>query len=414
MTQINTGDTAFMLLCAALVLLMTPGLAFFYGGLVRSKNVVNTMMMSFVAMGIVTVQWVLAGYSLAFGPSHGAAGFFFGGVEWLGLDGVGLVPNPDYAPTIPHQLFMIYQAMFAIITPALISGAIVERMKFKAYALFILLWSTLSYDMIAHWVWGTGGWLKTLGALDFAGGTVVHINAGVAALVATLMLGPRNGFPHRASPPHNVTLALLGGGMLWFGWFGFNAGSAIASGTLATTAFVSTNTAAGAGMLGWMILDTVFKGKTTAVGAITGAVAGLVAITPACGFVTPMGAVIIGLGVAGVCYWTLNQRIRWGLDDTLDAFSVHGVGGIFGALMTGLLATTAVNPSGANGLFYGNPSQFLIQGIAVLTTAAVSGGITFVLLKLIDLTIGIRANDEHQYEGLDFVEHGEQGYHEIV
>ena len=414
MNRIDTGDTAFMLVSAALVLFMTPGLAFFYGGLVRSKNVVNTMMMSFVALGIVAVQWVLFGYSIAFSPNSDVFGHLFGNLSWLGLDGVGLTPNPDYGGTIPHQLFMIYQAMFAIITPALISGAIVERMKFKSYAVFILLWTTFSYDVVAHWVWGVGGWLRTMGALDFAGGTVVHINAGVSALVASLMLGPRSGFPERAMPPHNVTFALLGGGMLWFGWFGFNAGSAIASGALATTAFVATNTAAASGMLGWLVLDMVFKGKPTAVGAITGAVAGLVAITPACGFVTPVGAIFIGLGVAGVCYWALTQRVKWGLDDSLDAFSVHGVGGIFGALMTGVFATTAVNAAGNNGLLYGNPSLLWIQFVGVAATILFSAVVTFVVLKLIDLTLGIRSSNEHQHEGLDLVEHGEKGYHELV
>lgn len=403
-----------MLVSAALVLFMTPGLAFFYGGLVRSKNVVNTMMMSFVALGIVAVQWVLFGYSIAFSPNSGVFGHLFGNLSWLGLDGVGLTPNPDYGGTIPHQLFMIYQAMFAIITPALISGAIVERMKFRSYAVFILLWTTLSYDVVAHWVWGIGGWLRTMGALDFAGGTVVHINAGVSALVASLMLGPRSGFPERAMPPHNVTFALLGGGMLWFGWFGFNAGSAIASGALATTAFVATNTAAASGMLGWLVLDMVFKGKPTAIGAITGAVAGLVAITPACGFVTPVAAIFIGLGVAGVCYWALTQRVKWGLDDSLDAFSVHGVGGIFGALMTGVFATTAVNAAGNNGLLYGNPSLLWIQFVGVVATILFSAVVTFVVLKLIDLTMGIRSSNEHQHEGLDLVEHGEKGYHELV
>ena len=414
MTGIDTGDTAFMLLCSALVLFMTPGLAFFYGGLVRSKNVVNTMMMSFVAMAIVAVQWILFGYSIAFGPNAGFLGGFVGSFQWFGAQGIGLTPNPEYGATIPHQLFMIFQAMFAIITPALISGAIVERMKFKAYTVFILLWSTISYDLIAHWVWGVGGWLRTMGALDFAGGTVVHINAGVSALVASLMLGPRVGFPHRSTPPHNVTLALLGGGMLWFGWFGFNAGSAIGAGQLATVAFVTTNTAAASGMLGWIILDIVLKGKPTAVGAITGAVAGLVAITPACGFVTPVGAIIIGLGVSALCYWALNQRIKWGLDDTLDAFSVHGVGGIFGALMTGVLATKSVNPAGNDGLLYGNPSLLWTQCIAVVVTIAFAGSVTFVLLKLVNLKLKIRADDEHQSEGLDLVEHGEQAYHELA
>jgi Amt family ammonium transporter len=410
MNVINSGDTAFMMLCAALVLFMTPGLAFFYGGLVRSKNVVNTMMMSFAAMGVVAVQWVLWGYSLAFGSLDG----FWGGLQWVGLRGVGLDPNPAYAPGIPHQLFMIYQAMFAIITPALISGAIVERMKFKSYVVFIFLWSTIAYDLVAHWVWGVEGWLRTMGALDFAGGTVVHINAGVAALVATLMLGPRSGFPHRSSPPHNMTLTLLGGGMLWFGWFGFNAGSALGASTTATVAFVATNTAAGSAMLGWMLLDMFLKGKPTAVGAITGAVAGLVAITPACGFVTPLSAVVIGLGVSVVCYWTLNQRIKWHLDDTLDAFSVHGVGGIFGALMTGVLATRSVNAAGGDGLLYGNPHQLLVQCVAVASTIAFSALVTFLLLKFIGATMGIRSIDEHQSEGLDLVEHGEKGYHELA
>jgi Amt family ammonium transporter len=414
MNEINTGDTAFMMICAALVLFMTPGLAFFYGGLVRSKNVVNTMMMSFAAMGVVAVQWVLWGYSFAFGPNNGPLGGFAGGLQWLGLGGVGLGPNPDYAPGIPHQLFMVYQAMFAIITPALISGSIVERMKFKSYIVFVLLWSTLAYDLVAHWVWGVGGWLHMMGALDFAGGTVVHINAGVSALVATMMLGPRAGFPQRSSPPHNVTLVLLGGGMLWFGWFGFNAGSALGASATATAAFVATNTAAASGMLGWMLLDLFLKGKPTAVGAITGAVAGLVAITPACGFVTPLSSVIIGLGVSCVCYWTLNQRIKWHLDDTLDAFSVHGVGGIFGALMTGVLATRSVNAAGGDGLLYGNPTQLLVQCAAVGATIAFSAFMTFVLLKVIGATMGIRSNDEHQSEGLDLVEHGEKGYHELV
>jgi Amt family ammonium transporter len=414
MNEINSGDTAFMLICAALVLFMTPGLAFFYGGLVRSKNVVNTMMMSFAAMGVVAVQWVLWGYSLAFGPNDGLLGSFAGGLQWLGLGGVGLGPNPDYSARIPHQLFMFYQAMFAIITPALISGAIVERMKFKSYIVFIFCWSTLAYDLVAHWVWGVGGWLHTMGALDFAGGTVVHVNAGVAALVATLMLGPRKDFPHRSSPPHNVTLALLGGGMLWFGWFGFNAGSALGASATATVAFVATNTAAASGMLGWMLLDTFLKGKPTAVGAITGAVAGLVAITPACGFVTPLAAVVIGFGVSGICYWTLNHRIKWHLDDTLDAFSVHGVGGIFGALMTGVFATRSVNPAGGDGLLYGNPGQLLVQCAAVGSTIAFSALVTFVLLKVIGATMGIRSNDENQSEGLDLVEHGEKGYHELV
>jgi Amt family ammonium transporter len=408
--MIDRGDTAFMLICSALVLFMTPGLAFFYGGLVRSKNVVNTMMMSFGALGLIAVQWVLVGYSVAFQPGGG----FLGGLQWAGLGGVTVEPNAEYAGTIPHLLFMAYQGMFAIITPALISGAIVERMRFRPYLLFILLWSTLSYGPVAHWVWGVGGWLRSLGALDFAGGTVVHINAGVAALVASLTLGARRGFPQRVSPPHNVTLALLGGGMLWFGWFGFNAGSALSAGEVATVAFVSTNSAAAAGMLGWILLEMVLKGKPTAVGAITGAVAGLVAITPACGFVTPLGAVAIGLLVAAVCYWTLNQRIRWGLDDTLDAFSVHGVGGIVGALATGVFATTTVNAAGADGLLAGNPGLLGVQALAVVVTMAYSGGITWLTLKGINLVTPVRSDHEHEHDGLDVVEHGETGYHELI
>jgi Amt family ammonium transporter len=414
MTPIDNGDTAFLLVSAALVLFMTPGLAFFYGGLVRSRHVVNTMMMSFVALGLLAVQWVILGYSLSFAPNDGPLGALVGGLSWLGLQGVGVAPEPTYAGTIPHLLFMMFQGMFAVITPALISGSIVERMRFKAYVLFVLLWSTFSYDLVAHWVWGNGGWLRELGALDFAGGTVVHINAGVAALVASVMLGPRSGFPHRPTPPHNVTLALLGGGMLWFGWFGFNAGSALSAGATATVAFVATNTAAASGLLGWMVLETFLKGKPTAVGAITGAVAGLVAITPACGFVTPLGAVAIGLGVSVVCYWTVNQRIKWKLDDTLDAFSVHGVGGIFGALATGVFATRAVNPAGADGLLAGNPSLLGIQALGVLATAAFSAAVTWGLLTLIGRLVPLRSSEEHEFEGLDLVEHGERAYHEIV
>ena len=414
MNAIDSGDTAFVLVASALVLFMTPGLAFFYGGLVRSKNVVNTMMMSFIAIGVVAVQWIVVGYSLAFSPDPSGFGSVLGDLDWFGLRNVGLTPSSNYGGTIPHQLFMIYQGMFAIITPALISGAIVERMKFKAYVVFILLWTTISYDTIAHWVWANGGWLSKLGALDFAGGTVVHINAGVSALVASVMLGTRSGFPQRPMPPHNVTFVLLGGGMLWFGWFGFNAGSALSAGSLATNAFVATNVAAASGMLGWILLDAYLKGKPTAIGAITGAVAGLVAITPACGFVTPMGAIVIGLTVTMPCYYALNQRLKLGLDDSLDAFSVHGVGGIFGALLTGFLATKSVNALGNDGLFYGNPALLLPQFVGVAATIVFSATVTFLLLKIIDLTIGIRSTEEDQQVGLDLVEHGERGYHELV
>jgi len=402
-----------MLVCSALVLFMTPGLALFYGGLVRSRNVINTMMMSFIAMGVVAVEWIGCGYSLAFKPSNGLLGALIGDLSWAGLADVGYAPNVDYAPTIPHQLFMAYQGMFAIITPALISGAVVERMRFKAYTVFMLLWSVICYNSIAHWVWGSGGWLRQLGALDFAGGTVVHINAGVSALVVTLMLGSRKGFPQRVMPPHNVTLALLGGGMLWFGWFGFNAGSALSSGEIATVAFVATNAAAASAMLGWVLIEFFVKGKPTAVGAITGAIAGLVAITPACGFVRPLGAICIGLAVSVICFWALNQRVKWGLDDSLDAFSVHGVGGIVGALMTGVFATTDVNPAGNNGILYGNPGLLATQGVGVIATILFAGGITFLLVKALSLFMELRSSDEQQEEGLDLVEHGEKGYHEL-
>jgi Amt family ammonium transporter len=414
MMVLDKGDTAFMLVCSALVLFMTPGLAFFYGGLVRSKNVVNTMMMSFVAMAFIAVQWILVGYSVSFSPLEGFLGMFTGDLEWFGLRNVGAVPHQGYASGIPHQLFMVYQGMFAVITPALISGAIVERMRFRAYVVFILLWSMISYDLVAHWVWGLGGWLRLLGALDFAGGTVVHINAGVSALVAAIMLGPRRGFPQRVLPPHNVTMAMLGGGMLWFGWFGFNAGSALAVGEIATAAFVSTNTAAASGMLGWILIELIFKGKPTAVGAVTGAVAGLVAITPACGFVTPLSALAIGLLVAPVCFFALTQRVKWGLDDSLDAFSVHGIGGVVGALLTGVFATTLVNPNGSDGLLYGNAGLVITQAIGVLATATFSAIVTFLIIRLLGITMNLRGSEEHQHEGLDLVEHGEKGYHELA
>jgi Amt family ammonium transporter len=404
---VDPGDTAFILLCSALVLLMTPGLALFYGGLVRSKNAINTMMMSFIAMGIVGVQWVLWGYSLAFSPGSSIVG----SLKWFALNEVGLEPNPDYSSTIPHQAFMIFQAMFAIITPALISGAVVERMRFRAYIIFILLWSTFVYDFVAHWVWGVDGWLRELGALDFAGGTVVHINAGVSALVSALALGSRRGFPQRPMPPHNVPMAILGAGLLWFGWFGFNAGSAIAAGMLATNAFVTTNTATASGVFTWALMEIIFKGKPTAVGVITGAVAGLVAITPACGFVNIFGAIAIGSIAAMMCYLSVSLRLKLKLDDSLDVFSVHGVGGIAGAILTGVFATTEVNPSGADGLLYGNPDQLLMQLTGVGATIGIAVVGTFVILAMLDFTIGIRVREGEEEEGLDLVEHGERAYH---
>jgi Amt family ammonium transporter len=406
--HIDTGDTSWVLVSAALVLLMTPGLAFFYGGLVRRKNILSVLMQCFMAMCLITLQWVLFGYSLAFGPDVKGV---VGSLAWSCLNGVGLAPNPDYAATIPHQAFMIFQMMFAIITPALILGAFAERMKFSSYCVFLLLWATLIYDPIAHWVWGAGGFLHVGGALDFAGGTVVHLNAGVAALAAALVLGRRQGYPDHISPPHNMPFAVLGAGLLWIGWFGFNAGSALASGALATSAFVATHVATAAAGFTWAILDWIVLDRPTMLGTITGAVAGLVAITPASGFVTPMGAMAVGVGVSLFCYVAVAVvKAKFGYDDSLDAFGVHGVGGAWGAVATGLWATTAVNSGGANGLFYGHPAQVLIQAKAVLLTGAYSFVGSWILLKLVDLTIGLRVSEQAEQIGLDLTQHREAGY----
>src|SRR3954447_5829112 len=363
-TSINTGDTAWMLAATALVMLMTPALGFFYGGLVRRKNVLSTIMHSFFMLALISVQWVLWGYSLAFGPDKGG---IIGGLDWFGLEGVGLDPNPAYAPTIPAQLFMIYQAMFAVITPALITGAFAERQRFKAFVIFSLLWATLVYDPVAHWVWGTGGWLHNLGILDFAGGTVVHITSGASALVAAMVLGRRKGFPKLESfDPHDLTMVVLGAGLLWFGWFGFNAGSALTSGRLAARAVVGTNNAAAMAALTWMSVSWMVHKRPSVLGAAAGAVAGLVAITPASGYVTVPASILIGLGAGGLCFFAVNLiKERVGVDDALDVFGVHGVGGTWGAIATGIFATVAVNSAGANGLIYGNPQQLMTQLIAV-------------------------------------------------
>ena len=404
---VDSGDTAFMLVSAALVMLMTPGLALFYGGMVRPKNVLGTMMQSFMAVAIISVQWIVIGYSLGFGPDKGHV---IGGLEWIGLRGVDMTPNPDYAATIPHQAYMIYQCMFAVITPALITGAIAERMRFKTYLVFMLLWSTLVYDPIAHWVWGAGGWLHNMGALDFAGGTVVHISSGVSALVAALMIGRRRGYPDTPMPPHNLPYTLLGAGLLWFGWFGFNAGSAVTAGTLSTSAFIATNTAAASATIGWVMMDWLVKGRPTALGAASGAVAGLVAITPASGYVGPLSAIVIGAAAGCVCFLAVTLRAKTTVDDSLDVFGVHGTGGTLGALLTGLFAQKAVNAAGADGLFFGNASLFGTQVIAVLATWVYSAAVTFVLLKVLDATMGLRVNAEQEDEGLDVAEHGESAY----
>lgn len=404
----NTGDTAWVLTSAALVLLMTPGLAFFYGGLVRRKNILSILMQCFMMICLITIQWVVVGYSLSFGPDIKG---WIGSLAWAGLNGVGQDPNADYAATIPHLAFMIYQCMFAVITPALILGAFAERMKFSSFCVFSLLWATLVYDPLAHWVWGLGGFLRNMGALDFAGGTVVHINAGVAALAAALVLGKRQGYPHKTSPPHNLPFAVLGAGLLWFGWFGFNAGSALGANGLAASAFVSTHVAAAAAGLTWSILDWKFNKHATMLGMITGAVAGLVAITPAAGFVTAIDAIWIGIGVSVICYISLAfVKVKLGYDDTLDAFGVHGVGGIWGALATGIWANKAVNPAGNNGLAYGNPELFFIQLKATLITIVYSFVVSFILLKIVDMIMGLRVSEHEERIGLDLTQHRESGY----
>jgi Amt family ammonium transporter len=412
----SAGDNAWMLVSAALVLLMTgPGLALFYGGLVRPKNVLSTMMHSFILMAVVTVIWAIVGYSLAFGEGS----WFLGDLRYAFLNGVGAAPNVDYAPTIPHQTFMIYQLMFAIITPALISGAYAERMKFSAMLLFTTLWMLLVYFPLAHMVWGKGGLLNAFAGgrvpcFDFAGGTVVHISSGVSALVAALYLGKRVGYPDESMKPHNLTLSFIGACMLWVGWFGFNAGSALAASPLATSAFVATHFATATAVLGWLLMEWVRNGKPSVLGGISGAVAGLVAITPASGFVTPMSALLIGFLAGIACYFMVSVvKQKLGYDDTLDAFGVHGIGGTLGAILTGVFATRLVN-DGLNGkplgLVDGNPFQVLNQCFAVLISWGMAAVGTLVILKICDLLLGVRVNTEQEEEGLDLSLHGEEGY----
>jgi Amt family ammonium transporter len=396
-----------MLISSALVMLMTPGLALFYGGMVRRKNVLGTIMQSFIALAVITLQWVLYGYSLSFGPD---VGHVIGSLAWVGLRGVGLDPFPDYSATVPHQAFMIFQMMFAVITPALITGAIAERFKFKTYLVFLILWATFVYDPLAHWVWGTGGWLRNLGALDFAGGLVVHISSGVAALAATFVVGKRRGYGKEPMPPHDLTMTLLGASLLWFGWFGFNGGSAIASGSLATSAFVVTHISTAAAALSWMIAEWAYRGNPTVLGAASGAVAGLVAITPGSGFVGPMAAIFIGLAAGFVCFLAINLKSRFGYDDSLDVVGVHGVGGTLGALATGLFASKAINPAGNDGLFFGNPGLLANQALSVVVAGVYSFVVTWIILKILDRTMGLRVSDEHELNGLDLSQHGETGY----
>ena len=406
--KIDTGDTAWVLVSTALVLAMTaPGLALFYGGMGRSKNALSTFLQSFVILALISLQWILWGYSLAFGPDKGG---IIGGLEWFGLNGVGLEPNADYAATIPHQAFMLFQMMFAVITPALITGAYAERMKFSAFILFTLLWATFIYDPLAHWVWGVGGWVRNLGALDFAGGTVVHISSGIAGLAAAIMVKQRLGHGKEHMPPHNLPMTLLGASLLWFGWFGFNAGSALTSGALATSAFTATNTAAATAALAWMVTEWIYRGKPSALGAASGAVAGLVAITPASGFVGPISSIWIGIGAGVFCYTAVMLKPLFGYDDALDAVGVHGIGGSWGALATGLFASKAVNPAGADGLFFGNPAQLGIQAMAVLVTMVFVFVGTLIILAIVDAIMGLRVNEEEERSGLDLSQHDERAY----
>jgi ammonium transporter, Amt family len=407
---VSNGDTAWLLASTALVMMMTaPGLALFYGGLVGQKNLLSTLMHSFFLLCLISIQWVLFGYSLSFG-----SGGVVGGLEFVFFRGVGQDPSSTYGTTVPHLAFAIYQGMFAVITPALISGAIAERMRFSAYAIFTFLWATLVYNPLAHWVWASDGWLFQLPALDFAGGTVVHISSGVSALIACLLLGPRLGFPQRAFPPHSITLTLLGGSLLWFGWFGFNAGSALGASGLAAQAFVNTNTAAAMTGLAWAVIEWVHRGKPTVLGIVTGAVAGLVAITPAAGYVTVPSSLLIGLGAAIVCYFGVNVlKARFGYDDSLDVFGVHGLGGTWGALATGIFATKTVNAAGADGLLAGNAVQLLnqLKGVGAAWLLAIVG--TFVIFKAIAFIMPLRVSEEDETSGLDLALHGEVAYNAV-
>ncbi|GIM27342.1 ammonium transporter [Clostridium polyendosporum] len=405
MNLLNGADMSFVIISAALVMLMIPGLALFYGGMVKNKNVLSTTMHSYASLVIISIQWILVGYTLTFGPDVKG---FIGNLDWSFLNNVGIDPNGDYAGTIPHLLFATYQMMFAVITIAVISGAFAERMRFTAFLLFVVLWSTFVYDPIAHWVWGNGGWLKNLGVLDFAGGNVVEINSGVSGLVAALVLGRRK---KTVPEPHHVPMAILGGGLLWFGWFGFNAGSALAINGVAVNAFLTTNTAAAAGAISWVALEWMHSKKPTVLGAVTGAVAGLVAITQGAGYVTHMAALVIGLVGGAVSFLAIAVlKKKFGYDDALDAFGCHGVAGIWGAIGTAIFATKSVNPAGADGVLYGNFALLQTHLIAVFACALYSGIVTFLILKFISLFMKLRTDEKEESEGLDVSLHGEEAY----
>ena len=402
----NPTDTAFIIICAALVMFMTPGLALFYAGMTRSKNALGTMMQSFAAMGVITLVWIFWGYSLSFGTDVNG---LIGGLDFVGMAGVGMEPHESIATNLPHMVFMIFQCMFAIITPALITGAFAERMRFSAFLIFIVLWCTFVYAPLCHWVWG-GGWMAEMGAMDFAGGAVVHMSSASAALAAALVIGKRKGWGKRSFLPHNLPMTMIGTALLWFGWFGFNAGSALAADGLAGNAFVTTHIAAGTAMLAWIFAEWKFHGKPTTLGAASGAVAGLVAITPAAGFVGIMASVIIGLGAGVFCYFGVSLKSRFGYDDSLDVVGIHGIGGIWGALATGLFASTAINPAGADGLFYGNPGQLWIQFVSVVATCVFAFVVSYVLLKIVNAIVPIRITEEEEEAGLDVAIHSESAY----
>jgi ammonium transporter, Amt family len=404
--NVNAGDTAWILIATALVMVMTPALAFFYGGMVRKKNVLSTLNLSFITIGLISIQWIVLGYSLAFGSSVGG---LFGGLNFFGLAGVASEPNADYAPTIPHLAFAAYQMMFAVITPALITGAFVERVRFRTFLVFTVLWATLVYDPVAHWVWGVGGILRKMGALDFAGGTVVHILAGFSALAFAMVIGKRKGYGKAPMEPASIPFTVLGAGLLWMGWFGFNGGSALAANGLAVNAVVTTNTAAAAAGLVWMFLSWR-DNKPSVLGIVTGMVVGLVAITPAAGFVTPMSAIVIGGVAAPISYYAIKFRQRANLDESLDVWACHGMGGLWGALATGLFATTAVNPAGANGLFAGNPNQFFIQVAAALAAIVFAFVATYIIATVLRALMGLRVDENEEEVGLDISEHGERAY----
>ncbi|MCQ6282585.1 ammonium transporter [Bacillus sp. EB600] len=402
------GDSVFMFLSTILVWIMTPGIALFYGGMVKSKNVLSTAMYSFGSIAIVSIIWILFGYSLAF-SLHGNA--FIGALDWAELKGVTFKPITEYSATIPHNLFMMYQLNFAILTAALISGAFAERMRFSAFAIFTVLWSIFVYSPVAHWVWGVGGWIRNLGALDFAGGNVVHISSGVTGLVLAVVIGKRK--DAISTTPHNLPLTILGGALVWMGWYGFNVGSALTLNAVAMYSFINTNTAAAAGIIGWILIEWLINKKPTMLGAISGAVAGLVAITPGAGFVTPLSSILIGFLGGVICYWGVFWlKQKFGYDDALDAFGLHGLGGTWGGIATGLFATKSVNSAGANGLFYGDPSLVLKQLIAIAATYLFVGIASYIIIKVVNVFIPVRANEDEESIGLDITLHGERAYHE--